>query len=452
MTRLPIRVRLAAAFAVALLLVLTLAALFLHLRLQDSLNEGIKATLTARMAAVVALEGDPERRLPARFAGEPEEGFAQILAPDGTVLDRTGRAEQPALTDQELSRARAGAVVIERRVKGIDGTARMFAQPAGGNVAVVGQTLQDRDEILSGFIASFAIGGPVAAVLASLLGYALAATALRPVEAMRRRAEGVSLGGEQSLLPLPEVKDEIHRLGVTLNEMLVRLRQAFDRERQFVADASHELRTPVSVIKAELEGALRSGDYGPEVRDALVASVAECDQLGQLAEDLLVLAAAGEGQLPVRPEEGSARDALDLVRARFADRAAHAGREIRVEVDNGLRVRADPLMLRQALGNLVDNSLRHGQGDVALRARADEAATEIEVSDSGAGFGPDLALTAFERFTRGDAARTRGGSGLGLAIVRAVVEAHGGSAEIEPDGRRATVRLRLPHLSQGDLR
>ena len=155
---------------------------------------------------------------------------------------------------------------------------------------VVGQSLDDRDETLAGLVASFAIGGPIAVLLASLLGYALAAAGLRPVEAMRRRAAEVSLERDGERLPLPAAHDEIRRLGETLNEMLDRLRGSLERERRFVADASHELRTPVAVIKTELEGALRAGGHDPRVREALVAAVEECDHLAQLAEDLLVLA------------------------------------------------------------------------------------------------------------------------------------------------------------------
>ena len=444
MSRLPIRLRLSAAFAVGLVLVLVVAATFVYQRLQESLDESVNSGLSARAHAVEALVGDGTDTVPPELAGEAEEGFAQVVSPDGQLQDSIGGARGAVLTAAEVERARTGRVVVERMVPGIDGRARVLARPMGSRVVVVGQSLEDRDDALTSVARSFAAGGPIAVVLASLIGYALAAAALRPVDAMRRRAEQVSLAPDEPLLPLPRVDDEIRRLGVTLNEMLDRLRRSFGRERQFVADASHELRTPVSVIKAELEGALRSGDYGPDVRDALVAALAECDQLALLAEDLLVLTAAGEGRLPVRAEDMPADEVLGHLRDRFADRAAHAGRRIVLQSDEGLQIRADPLLLRQALGNLVDNSLRHGTGEIRVRARADDGALELDVSDSGAGFGPELARTAFERFTRGDEARTRGGSGLGLAIVRAIAEAHGGSAEIEPDGLPATVRLRLP--------
>src|SRR5439155_14979406 len=174
--------------------------------------------------------------------------------------------------------------------------------------------------------------------------------------------------GEQ--LPLPRAQDEIRRLGETLNEMLDRLRRSFERERRFVADASHELRTPVAVIKTELEGALRSGDFGPEVRESLVAAVEECDHLAQLAEDLLVIARASEGELPVQREELQIRPLLEGVRERFVDRAEQQGRRIRIDADDDRRLSADPLRLRQALGNLVDNALRHGDGQVVLASRS----------------------------------------------------------------------------------
>ncbi len=302
----------------------------------------------------------------------------------------------------------------------------------------------DRDDVLGGLITTFAVASPVAVLVASLLGYVLAGAALRPVEAMRARAAGVSLapGGER--LPLPAARDEIRRLGETLNEMLDRLSRSFERERRFVADASHELRTPVAVLKTELEGALRAGGHAPEVRAALVAAVEECDQLAQLAEDLLVLARAGEGRLPVRPEPLAVAPLLEGVRDRFSDRAGQHGRDIRVAVGE-LTVTADPLRLRQALGNLVDNALRHGAGAITLAGRAADGGVALEVSDEGPGFGNDIAGRAFERFARGDAARTRGGSGLGLAIVRAIAEAHDGRASLEG----AAVRLWLP--SQGRL-
>ncbi len=416
MSRVPIRVRLTAAFALATAAVLVGAGLFVYVQLRSNLNESIDESLRA---------GQP--------VADREDGFVRTLEPG-----ESGGVLSPA----ERRRAARGPVFFERKVRGIEGTSRILARPGRAGTVVVGaRSLQDRDETLAGLAGAFAIGGPVAILLASLLGYGLAAGALRPVEEMRRRAAEVSLEGGEERLPLPEARDEIHALGQTLNEMLDRLRDSFDRERQFVADASHELRTPVAVLKAELESALRADDLGPHARESLVAALEECDSLAQLAEDLLVLARTTDGKLPVRTERVDAAELLGDVRRRFADRAAERGREIRVEAPEGLAIEADPLRLRQALGNLVDNALRYGAGEVLITARRADGAAELEVSDSGAGFGA-LGERAFERFVRGDGARTGGGAGLGLAIVRAVAEAHGGRASMR-DGAAVCVRLPL---------
>jgi two-component system, OmpR family, sensor kinase len=414
-----------------MVLVLAAAALFVYVRLRAELDESVGSDLHARAAAVARAGAE------AGVAGDPEDGFAQVLSSDGRVLDTAGGARAPV----------RGSGEFDRTVAGVDGTARVLAAPQGDSTIVVGQSLEDRDEVLADLIAAFAVGGAIGVVLASLLGYALAGAGLAPVEAMRRRAAHVSLAAGDERLPLPAARDEIRRLGETLNDMLDRLRRAFERERRFVADASHELRTPVAVIKTELEGLLRARN-DPPTREALVAALEECDHLAQLAEDLLVIARSAEGELPLRPEPIAARTLLEGTRDRFADRATQRGRRITVDAPGDLRLTADPLRIRQALGNLVDNALRHGDGDVALRARNASDAIELEVSDHGDGFAPDIADRAFERFARGDGARTRGaGTGLGLAIVRAIAEAHGGSVAIVD---RATVRIRLPsqaHLS-----
>jgi signal transduction histidine kinase len=261
---------------------------------------------------------------------------------------------------------------------------------------------------------------------------------------MRRRAAAISLSGEPERLPLGPAHDEIRRLGETLNEMLDRLRRSFERERRFVADASHELRSPIAVIKTELEGVLRSGGLGGEQREALVAAVEECDRLAALAEDLLVLARSADGRLPVRPEPLGVPALLEGARQRFVDRAAEHGRAIRVEAPADLVVMADELRVRQALANLVDNAIRHGDGVIDLRARAAPDGVEIDVTDHGAGFGPDLAARAFERFTRASESRSGDGAGLGLAIVQAIAAAHGGSAAIVEGPGGTTVRLTLP--------
>jgi two-component system OmpR family sensor kinase len=215
-----------------------------------------------------------------------------------------------------------------------------------------------------------------------------------------------------------------------------------------VSDASHELRTPLAILRTELELALRQGRTVDELHSALESAAEETDRLTQLAEDLLVIARSDQGRLPVRAEELPATELLDTARDRYAHRADHAGRTVRVESDDGLRLMADRLRVDQALMNLVENAIRHGEGEVVLSAEASDGAVELHVRDEGPGFPEKLLPSAFERFTRGDPARARGGAGLGLSIVAAIAAAHGGSAQAlnRSDGG-ADVWIALPRRS-----
>ena len=446
MSRIPIRLRLTAAFAAAMILVLAGAGLFVSLRLRADLDEKLGADLQLRARAAAAAAGAGTPRLEASAAlAERDESLAQILSPAGTVIAAAGAPRAAALTPAEARRATRAPVTVERQVDGIDAPVRILAVPAadGRRVAVAGQSLDDRNDSLANVRRSFLVGGALAVALASAIGFALASASFAPVEAMRRRAAAVSLRGAAEELPLPAARDEIRRLGETLNAMLARLRASFDRERRFVADASHELRTPITVIKAEIENAQRDPGLGAPAREALAAASAESDHLAQLAEDLLVLARAQDGELPVRAEPVPLGPLLEGVAGRYRRRAAGAGRKIAVQAPAGLTAWADPLRLRQAVNNLVDNALRHGDGDVAVRARPERGGVALLVADGGPGFDPATAARAFERFARGDAARGDRGSGLGLAIVRTIAQAHGGTAQIGP-GPGGAVELWLP--------
>jgi signal transduction histidine kinase len=222
--------------------------------------------------------------------------------------------------------------------------------------------------------------------------------------------------------------------------MLGRLDEGLERERRFVADASHELRTPLALLKTELELALRHPRDADALRAAIASAADDTDRLVRLANDLLVLARVDERGLPLRPERLDVRPLLDVVAGRFAARAATEGRRVRVEAAPGLAVDADRERVEQALGNLVDNALRHGAGVVTVRAAPVNASIELAVSDEGPGLPPDFVPRAFERFSRVDQARGGGGAGLGLALVRAVARAHGGDAT----AAGATVVVRLP--------
>jgi two-component system, OmpR family, sensor kinase len=222
--------------------------------------------------------------------------------------------------------------------------------------------------------------------------------------------------------------DEIARLGATLNTMLDRLERSFERERAFVADASHELRTPLAILKTEIELALRDGRTPDELVAALRSAGEETDRLAELAEALLMIARADGGGLALSPAPLRSDELLGGVAARFAGRVRAAGRDLVVDDGPAAQLTGDRRRLEQALGNLTDNALRHGAGTIHLSARPRDGRVELHVRDEGPGFPAPFLAQAFERFTRADAARSRGGSGLGLSIVRVIAVAHGGEA------------------------
>jgi signal transduction histidine kinase len=226
--------------------------------------------------------------------------------------------------------------------------------------------------------------------------------------------------------------------------MLDRLETALARERGFVADAGHELRTPLALLQTELELALRHGTSPAELRDAIRWSSEEVYRLSQLAEDLLLIARSDQGKLPLRIETVPASDLLSSIATRFEWRAQDVGRPLRTSAAAELEVEGDRLRLEQALGNLVDNALRYGGGEVLLTAAQANGGVELHVRDAGPGFPPEFLEQAFERFTRADQARSRGGSGLGLSIVRVIAEAHGGTAHAANSDPGADVWLVLP--------
>ena len=438
MRSLPIKLRLTLAFALAMGVVLAATGAFLYLELRASLGESIDESLEARASEVA-----PRLALGGLIVGpgmgsglvDPDERFLQVLDLRGRVVDATPTVEDGPLLEQEaLTRAaeRRTTWLELEEVPGISGPTRILAMPVetpnGTRVLLVGASLEDRDETLRRFLVILLLVGPTALLLTSLLGYGLATAALKPVEAMRIEAAAISGSEPGRHLPLPRSQDEIHRLGETLNEMLDRLEAALERERGFVADASHELRTPLALLKAELELALRRPRSAPELEDAIRSAAAETDRLAGLAEDLLLLARSDQGELALRTEKVSAKDLLTRVAERFRRHAEAAGRAIEIDVPNGLELDADPRRLEQAVGNLVENALKHAHGSVRLIGVEHDGMIELHVCDEGHGFSPEFLPRAFDRFSRADDARSGDGTGLGLTIAGAIARAHSGSA------------------------
>lgn len=452
LNRLPLRVRVTLVFAGVMAVVLAGVGLFLYLRLGAELDRTIEQSLRSRAGDVGALVEQADTGLAQSGRSpltEQGENLAQILDARGRVVDSTpSLRDRPLLSGDALRRALRGTTMLTSPVGDDDG-ARLLATPVTAQnrrlIVVVGAPLEDREEAVRNLGSLLLVGGPVALLLAALAGFGALTAALRPVESMRRRAAAIHDAAPGQRLPVPPADDEIGRLGRTLNAMLARLEEAFTRERTFVSDASHELRTPLAILKAELELALRGGRTIEELEAALRSAAEETDRLVQLAEDLLVIARSDQGRLPIRTQDIRLDELLEAVRQRFLRRAGDHDAELVVDSGDGLTVAADPLRLEQAIGNLLDNALRHGGRRVRLSAGASGAAVELRVRDDGPGFPAEFIDSAFERFTRADSARGRGGAGLGLAIVDAIARAHGGhvAARNTPEGG-ADVSLTLP--------
>jgi two-component system, OmpR family, sensor kinase len=449
-SRIPIRLRVTLAFAVVSAVVLAALGYFVYARFDSELSEQIDQSLRSHGDDIAALVARNDLRQKTSLLGR-EESFAQVLTTGGQIYATTDQlANHPQLTPAEAARAAQASFIVTRaHVRSITGQARLLARPAqarGGTfVVVVAASLDDRNESLRNLRTLLFIGGPVALLMASLAGYAVSGRALRPVEAMRRRAAAISAAEPEQRLPLPEADDEIRRLGETLNQMLGRLEAAIERERSFVDDASHELRTPLAMHKTELELALRYAKTPEEMRAAISSAVVEVDRLIQLAEDLLVLARSEEGKLALDLRRVGVGELLGDMRERFSARIAEAGRSLVVEPTDGMTVEGDRLRLDQALTNLVENAIEHGRGEITVRANEADGEVAIHVEDRGPGFAPDFIGRAFERFSRGDPARGGDGTGLGLAIVDAIARAHRGSAHAaNREGDGADVWIALP--------
>jgi signal transduction histidine kinase len=454
---LPIRVRVTLAFAVAMAVLLGALGLFIYLRFESQLDHAIEQGLRSRAQETAGLIEESRTGLRHSDRGrliERDESFAQILTPSGRVLDSSPQlGSEAVLTAEEARRAADDSTFFEKTgIAPVDGTARILATPVETRdrtvIVAVGASLDDRGDALDSLATLLLIGGPIALVLASLAGYGMASAAMRPVEAMRRRAAALSVAELGERLPVPAANDELRRLGETLNAMLGRLQAAIERERGFVDDASHELRTPLALHKTELELALRYADTSTELRAAIASAIEQADQLAQLAEDLLVIARSDKGRLPLQPERLAVGSLLANVATRFEARLTASGRRLRIEpAAADLEVEADRLRLEQALTNLIDNALRHGDGEIQLRVDAvdRDGRVSLHVSDRGSGIPPEFVARAFDRFSRADVARAGGGSGLGLAIVDAIARAHGGRAgAANRPGGGADVWLDLP--------
>jgi hypothetical protein len=446
-----LRSRLTLLFALATALLVGVAAFGFVLQLRVSLDATLDTALDTRAAALAERLADTG---PANLRLDHDEEPAQVLSPSGQVLaSSSDLAAASPLTPAQLQAVLAGHGPVRLTADLAGERTRLLAvlTPDTHLVLIAGLGTDISDAAAAHVENGLLIGGPAAVLVAGLGAWLLAGAALRPVERMRRQTATISAHDADAHLAVPATQDEIAALAVTMNDLLDRLRAALDRERGFVADAGHELRTPLAMLRAELELAGRPGRSRAELVEAVAAAGQETERLIRLSESLLLLARAEGGHSFLHARPTSVHKLLSS-----AARAANAGaaeRCVTVEVacPERLTGTTDPDRLRQAVDNLLDNAVRHSPPGRVVRLSACRLGSppilEITVRDHGPGFPPEFIPHAFERFSRADTSRARaeGGAGLGLAIVRAIVRAHGGGVSVRnhPAGG-AVVELRLP--------
>ncbi len=433
------RTTLAAVVVVAVALLVGAAALVLAVR--SSLADAAETVAESRAEEIAAEV--TTRGLPPALAAEddrddddtdPEDVVWQVVGEDGAVVASSQPLERPlplqdgvdGLPEGDHDYAFATAEVEDSTVAGL---------------VVVAVSLEDVDETTSALLTPLLVGLPLLLLVVAGTTWLVVSRALRPVERIRSEVELITGSRLDRRVPEPEARDEVGRLARTMNVMLGRLEDSSRRQQQFVADASHELRSPIASVRQVAEvavthpGAMDEGELAETVLEEAVRMQALVDQL-------LLLTRTGEGRPQMRREDVDLDDlALAAVR-----RAARAGLVVDTTGVGAGRVRGDVVALGQVVANLVDNAARHAKGRVAVAVAAGREGVTLSVDDDGSGVPPADRERVFERFVRLDDARARdaGGSGLGLAIVREVVRAHGGTVEVDTSplgGARFVVRL-----------
>ncbi len=437
-----VRVRTTLAAVAVVVVAIGVGAALLLGALRSALVDDVEQSAERRAAEVVAalVEGADELVL---AVSDDDEEFVQIVTGDGDVLAASSNVgRSPVVPVDAVDDAATVDVVLddeaeEMLVVGEDG------EVDGQQVVVlVGRSLEEAVEPTETVRSLLWIGAPLLVALVAATTWFVVGRALAPVGRIRREVEHITFSEMYRRVPVPTARDEIARLAETMNGMLARLDDGQDRQRRFVADASHELRSPVASLRQHAEVAIAHGDR-VETGELAEVVLAESVRMQHLVDDLLLLARTDEGSLKFARRSVDVDDIVFSEARRLRDGSA-------VRVDTSLvgagRVRADEAALRRVIVNLADNAARHAASTVAFALETQRDEVVLHVDDDGAGIPAGERHRVLERFVRLDEGRARdtGGAGLGLAIASEVVAAHYGTltvADSPTGGARLTVRL-----------
>ncbi|GHJ13013.1 MULTISPECIES: sensor histidine kinase [unclassified Micromonospora] len=458
--RLGLRARLLALGVLGLALGFALGGALLLGALGWTLQRSVDAEALRTADAVALLTAEDALPDPLPVAGGQLR--VQVVDAQGRIRAASIDADRlvPMLGPDELRPGQRQRLVVDGQRVGLSGPVRVVTVPAGTpaepRTVLVAKSLSDVRHSLHVVRNLLLVGFPLLVAGLAVVAWRVVGATLRPVEELRSGAAEITGRAGTERLPVPAGQDEIHRLAVTLNDMLDRLAASRDRQRAFVADAAHELRSPLTNMRTELEVARRLGDGTdwPAVADDLLA---DTERLSRLVDDLLLLARLDEDD--ARPARPAAVGPVELGELLRAVAARYPSPPVRLAVPAGAWwTEGDPGELRRVLVNLVENAIRHASAEVRLAVAGPEGAYHlVTVTDDGPGVPAADRERVFARFTRLDDARARdaGGAGLGLAIVRELVRRAGGTVELADatpgtaaPGLRATVRL--PALAEPD--
>jgi signal transduction histidine kinase len=454
-----LRARLTLATSAGLAVALALAAVLLVNALRVSLIRGLD--LSARQGAVEVAALIDQDRLPSPVPVAPGTLTVQVLDAQGRIINVSPGADRlvPMLPPaQARTAARTGqARTLSGPPLGLPSLLRVVAVGAAGHhVVIAAISYTEASDSLATLAKVLAIGTPLLFGLLALATWLLTGYTLRPIAALRRGAAEVTGTGVPRALPVPPARDEVRSLAVTLNDMLSRLAEAQQRQRDLVSDTAHELRSPIASIRAQLEVALDHPD-GLDWTETARDVHADTLRLARLTEDLLLLARL-DGQ-PLRRKPTDLAAVCESVAARYA--TARVPVRAEAAAPGPLErcvVAGDPDALARLLVNLLDNAVRHAASRVCVSVLRDGGWAVLTVTDDGPGIPQEDAERVFGRFARVDDARARveagageEGAGLGLAIVRSTAEAHGGTVSLGDagPGLRAVVRLPLAPSTPG---
>jgi signal transduction histidine kinase len=437
-----VRTTLAATVIVGVAIAVTAVGLILFLR--RSLVEQVDEIAYARAQDVAALAR--QDALPAQLTVAGDDGHVtQVVDDAGRVLATTtgnggGRIAADLTVFQPVG-AESTARTVDPPPRGGSAfrvVALRTGTPHGPVTVYVASTLEPVDETTAALQRALAVGAPILLFLVALTTWALVGRALRPVDAIGAQVADISGHSLDRRVPVPATGDEISRLAGLMNTMLDRLQAAADRQRRFVADASHELQTPLAATRTDLEVALahpESIDFRETATDVLAAN----RRMERLVADLLFLARADEGgaRAPAAP-----LDLDDVVLSEAARIRGNGRLRVDTRAVSGAAVSGRPDDLGRVVRNLLDNAERYASSLVTVSLASEDGHATLVVQDDGPGIPATDRARVFERFTRLDSSRSTPGSGLGLAIAREIILAHGGTITAE-DGARFVVRLPL---------